>query len=44
MTLDASKGQNKSMVFYLKAKIYSPEVQEALTNLSENKKDTIDEK
>ena len=27
ITLDARKGQNKSMVFNLKAKIYAPEVQ-----------------
>ena len=33
MTLDASKGQNKSMMIYLKAKRYSPEGQEALTNM-----------
>ena len=33
ITLDASKGKNNSMMFYLKAKRYSPEVQEALTNL-----------
>ena len=37
MILDASKGQNKSMMFYLKAKRYSPEGQEALTNLPEKK-------
>ena len=31
--LGVSKGQNKSIMFYLKANIYAPEVQEALTNL-----------
>ena len=35
MILDVSKGQNKSMMFYLKANSYSPEGQEALINLSE---------
>ena len=44
MTLDASKGQNKSMMFYLKSNRYSPERQEALTNLQEKKKDTSDKK
>ena len=39
MILDARKGQNKSLMLYLKAKRYSPEEQEALTNLSEEKKD-----
>ena len=37
MALDASKGQNKSMMFYLKAKRYAQEGQEALTNLPEKK-------
>ena len=44
MNLNTRKGQNKSMIFYLKAKIYSPEGQEALTNLPENKTETSDEK
>ena len=44
MILDASKVQNKSMMFYLKAKRYAPEVQEALTNVPEQKKETIDKK
>ena len=42
--LYARKGQNKSMMLYLKAKIYSPEGQEALTNIPEEKKDGNDEK
>ena len=37
MYLDASKVQIKSMMFYLKAKRYSPEGQEALTNIPEKK-------
>ena len=37
MTLEVGKGQHKSMMFYLKAKIYAPEGQDALTNLPENK-------
>ena len=44
MTLDASKGQNKNMMFYLKAKRYAPEVQEPLTNIPENKIETNDKK
>ena len=44
MTLEASKIQNKGMVFKLKAKIYAPDRQEALTNLPENKIETSDEK
>ena len=44
INLDASKGQNKSMMFYLKAKRYAPEVQDALINISEHKKDTSDKK
>ena len=31
-------------MFYLKAKIYSPEGQGALTNIPENKNDTSEEK
>ena len=42
MTLDARKNQNESMMFYLKAKRYSPEGQEALTNLTEKKIETSD--
>ena len=34
MILYASKGQNKSMMFYLKAKRYAPEGKEAITNIS----------
>ena len=44
MILDARKGKNKSMMFYLKTKRYAPEVQEALTNVPEQKKETIDKK
>ena len=33
-TLDGRKCQNKSMLFYLKAKRYAPEGEEALTNIS----------
>ena len=44
MTLDARKGQNKSIIFYLKAKRYAPEGQEALANLTEQKKDISDKK
>ena len=44
MTLDTRKVQNKSMMFYLKAKRYTLELQEALTNLQENKIDTRDKK
>ena len=44
VVLDARKGQNKSMVFYLKAKRYAPEGQEALINLPEEKNDGNDEK
>ena len=33
IVLYARKGQNKSMMFYLKAKRYAPEGQEALNNL-----------
>ena len=42
--LDASKGKNKSMMFYLKAKRYAPEGQESLTNLQEEKNDGNDKK
>ena len=42
MTLESGKGQNKSMVFYLKEKRYAPEVQEALTNIPEKKMETSD--
>ena len=38
ITSNARKLQNKSIMFYLKSKIYPPEVQEALTNLTEKKK------
>ena len=44
MILDASKGQNKSMMLYLKAKKYVPEGKEALINMPEQKKETRDEK
>ena len=39
MILSAKKFQYKSMKFYLKVKRYAQEGQEALTNLSEKKKD-----
>ena len=42
MILDASKGEKNIMIFYLKAKRYSLEGQEALNNLPEQKKDTSD--
>ena len=44
MILEAIKGQNKSMMFYLKAKKYAPEGKEALTNLPDKKQDSSDEK
>ena len=44
MTLDARKGQNMSIMFYLKSKRYAPKVQEALTNLKEKKIETRDKK
>ena len=44
MTLYARKCQDKSMLFYLKAKRYYPEGQEALTNVPEQQKETIDKK
>ena len=44
MTLDTRKVQNKNMMFYLKAKRYPPEGQEALTNLPEKKMETSDKK
>ena len=37
--LDARKGEKESMMFYLRAKRYAPEVQEAQINLTEEKKD-----
>ena len=40
--LDARKGQNGSTMFYLKAKRYAPELQEAFTNLPEKKIETSD--
>ena len=43
MTLDARKGQNKSMMFYLKANRYDPEGQEELNNILENKMESTDE-
>ena len=42
--LETSIFQNKDMMFYLKAKWYSPEGQEALINLPEEKKDGNNEK
>ena len=42
MILDAGKGNNSSMMFYLKKKIYVPEEQVALTNLLEENKDGND--
>ena len=44
MTLNTRKVQNKSMMFYLKAKRYTLELQEALTNMPENKIGTRDKK
>ena len=44
MSLYVSKGQNNSTMFYLKAKIYAPEVQEALSNMTEKKMETSDKK
>ena len=44
MSLNARKGQNKSMMFYLKSKRYSPEGQWAINTIPEQKKDTSDEK
>ena len=44
MILDARKGQIKSRMFYLNVKRYYPEVQETLNNITEQKKDTSDEK
>ena len=44
MTLNASKGQNKRMMFYLKAKRYAPEKQEENINIPEIKMEKIDEK
>ena len=43
MTLNTRKGQNRSMMFYLKAKRCAPEGQEALINLPEKKIETSDE-
>ena len=37
MILDAIKGQNKIMMFYLNTKSYSPAGQDALTNMPEQK-------
>ena len=42
--LDTSKGQKNIMVLYLKAKRCAPELQEALANLPEQKKDTSNKK
>ena len=44
MTLGARKDQNNSTMFYLKADIYSPEGQEALTNLPEQKRTPVTKK
>ena len=41
MYLDKSKGQNKSMMFYLETERYVPEVQEALTNFLGNKRKQV---
>ena len=38
MVLDASKGKNKNMMFYLKGKQYAPEGKVAHTNIPEDKK------
>ena len=42
MTLDTRKGQNKSILFYLKAKRYATEGQDVLNNMPENKLETGD--
>ena len=42
--LDARKGKNKIMMFYLKVKRYSPGGQETLTNMPYNKKETSDKR
>ena len=42
MILDEIKGKNVSMMFYLKAKHYVPEVQVPLTNIPEEEKDGND--
>ena len=44
MILDSRESQNKSMMFYLKKKMYAPEVQYALPNILEEKKDGNDKK
>ena len=44
MILDARKGQNKIMMYYLKAKRYATEGKYALTNLPEQKNHSSDEK
>ena len=44
MTLDAKKGQNRIMMFDLKAKRYAPEGQQDFTNILENKIETSDDK
>ena len=44
MTLYGRDSQNKSAMFYLKAKIYSPEGKEALTDIPENKLETSNKK
>ena len=38
MIPDVRKGENESMMFYLKVKLYAPEGQEANTNLPEDNK------
>ena len=44
MVLDARKGQNKIMMFYLKANRYHPEGQAPLANLPKQEKDSSDKK
>ena len=44
LILDAKKGQNKSMISYLKSKSYAPEGTEAITNIQGHKQETSDKK
>ena len=44
MILDARKGQDKIIIYYLKEERYASEEQEALTNLPEQKKEISDKK
>ena len=44
MKLYSRRGQNRSIMFYLKVKLYTTEGKDALTNLTEKIKDASDEK